>query len=62
MRVVAFMSLNLGCHHRVCVVYYSFGKFVILMCDSYVCVVLRRCNFDVRLVRFRGRGYEFYLK
>ena len=41
------------------VVYPLFGEFVYWMCDSYVCVVQRRCNFDVQLVRFRYRSYEF---
>ena len=29
------------------------------MCDFYVGVAQRRYNFDVRLVRFRPRAYEF---
>ena len=41
------------------VVYPLFGELVFRMCDSHVCVVQRRCNFDVQFVRFRARAYEF---
>ena len=29
------------------------------MCGYYVRVVQRRCNFDVRFVRFRARAFDF---
>ena len=43
------------------VVYSLFGGFVFFMCDSYVCVVQRRCNLTCDLHAFELGLVDFNL-